>query len=73
MKTPDDEQLSRFLRNLVPPFADLQSERDLWPGMLLKFDKQGRNVPWLDWVLAGMLPIWILLFPEVAAVLLYHL
>jgi hypothetical protein len=57
----------------MPPLADAQAPRDLWPQMLIKLDQRDRRVSWFDWGLVVMLMIWLFLFPEAVAVLLYQL
>ena len=57
----------------MPPLADAQVRRDLWPQMLRKLDQRDRRIPWFDWCLVAMLMIWLFLFPEAAAALLYQL
>jgi hypothetical protein len=53
--------------------TDLELKRDLWPRMLQKLDERPFGASWLDWVLAALLPIWLMLFPSVIPGLVYHL
>lgn len=73
MKERDDEALRALLRKAIPPVADTELKRDLWPEMLRKLEGQPVRVPWFDWALTALLAVWCLFFPEVILVLLYFL
>lgn len=72
-KGADDElELRALLKEALPPVTD-ELHRDLWPGMLERLGDGARRVPWFDWVLAACAVAFVLFFPGVIPVLLYHL
>jgi hypothetical protein len=69
----NDKELRELLKVAVPPVADVELERDLWPRMLQRLDQQPvARVPWFDWALAALLGAACLLFPGMIPALLYH-
>lgn len=64
--------LKKNLRAAVPPLQKPELTRDLWPGMLHRFDQRSLRVSWFDWALLGALFATILFFPNVIPALLYH-
>lgn len=73
MNQQDDKDLQALLKQAIAPIADTQLQRDLWPQMLKRLDRQPVRVPWFDWALAAVLSAALLLFPGVIPALLYHL
>jgi hypothetical protein len=73
MNERNDEKLRELLRSAVEPVADTELKQDLWPRMLRKLDETTIRASWLDWALIALLPVWLVLFPEVIPALLYHL
>lgn len=73
MSLHKDDKLREMLRRAMPPAADLELKRDLWPQMLRKLDRRSVRVPWFDWTLVALLVVLFILFPEVIPGLLYHL
>jgi hypothetical protein len=74
MNQQDDQELQALLRESIAPMADTELQRDLWPQMLQKLDRQhSAGVPWLDWALAALLSAALLFFPGAIPALLYHL
>jgi hypothetical protein len=72
----DIEQVQLLLKRSLPPMADLEPSRDLWPDMLRRIGSGGgRTVRFnlLDWILAGLVTATVLAFPGLIPGLLYHL
>ena len=64
---------SDWLRRAMPPVADVELRRDLWPEMLRRMERRKVRVARLDWALAGVVMAWLAMFPETIAGLLYQL
>jgi hypothetical protein len=73
MTETNDRMIRELLRKSIAPVTDLELKRDLWPRMLQKLDERPFGASWLDWVLAALLPLWLILFPSVIPGLVYHL
>ena len=73
MNDHDDKELRDLLKQTIAPVAQTELQRDLWPQMLQRLDRQPVQVPWFDWALAALLSAALLLFPGVIPALLYHL
>lgn len=73
MNQQDDKELRDLLKQTMAPVAQTELQRDLWPQMLQRLDRQPVQVPWFDWALAALLSAALLLFPGVIPALLYHL
>ena len=73
MNTPDDDRLRRLLKQALPPLAQTDLGRDLWPAMLRRLEVQPSAPPWFDWVLAGGLAAFAVAFPAWIPVFLYYL
>jgi len=73
MNERHDEKLCELLREALPPMAECEVKRDLWPQMLHRFDRQKVRLSWFDWALVAALMVWLWFFPEAAAALLYQL
>jgi hypothetical protein len=73
MRQEEQERLKRLLQKAVPRVQDATPGRDLWPEMLRKMERERRDVPWLDWALAGLLAGWMFFFPAGILRLLYQL
>ena len=73
MSEANNEKNRELLRKAIPPVADRELGRDLWPQMLRRLHEQDARVPWFDWALMALLAIWFSLAPEAISVLLYHL
>ncbi len=73
MSEENNEKIRKVLRRAIPPVADRQLKRDLWPQMLRRLEERPAQVPWFDWALVALLAIWFFFSPEVILVLLYHL
>ncbi len=86
MNAHDENRMKELLKQAVPPVAaDAEPERDLWPAVLRRLDKDApvaintspvrsrQWVPWFDWALAGGLLVFAVLFPATIPVFLYYL
>ncbi len=73
MNHHDDKELRDLLKQAIAPVAQTELQRDLWPQMLQRLDRQPVQVPWFDWALAALLSAALVLFPGLIPALLYHL
>jgi hypothetical protein len=73
MSEANNEKIREFLRKAIPPVADRELKRDLWPQMLRRLAERPAQVPWFDWALLAVLGIWFFFSPEAIPILLYHL
>jgi len=77
----NDEELRALLKASVPPAAERELSRDLWPRMRARLDEQqtfaaalgAAKVPWFDWALAALAGAALLIFPGLIPALFYHL
>jgi hypothetical protein len=74
MNETNDTQVKDLLKQALRP-ANMELQRDLWPGMLRRLDErsQEKAVPWLDWALITVLVIGVLAFPHSIPIFLYYL
>ncbi len=73
MSKENDEKISESLRRAIPPVADRELKRDLWPQMLCRLEERPAQVPWYDWALLAVLAIWFVFVPKAIPILFYHL
>ena len=73
MSEANNEKIREFLRKAIPPVADRELKRDLWPQMLRRLAERPAQVPWFDWALLAVPAIWFFFSPEAIPILLYHL
>jgi hypothetical protein len=73
MSEENNEKIRGVLRRAIPPVADRELKRDLWPQMLRRLEERPAQVPWFDWALVALLAIWFFFSPEAIPILLYHL
>ena len=73
MSEENNEKIREVLRRAIPPVADRELKRDLWPQMLRRLEERPVQVPWFDWALVALLAIWFFFSPEAIPILLYHL
>ncbi len=73
MSEENNGKIRDALGRAIPPVADRELKRDLWPQMLRKLDRQAIRVPWYDWALAALLVVWLYLIPEAILALVYQL
>ena len=68
----DDDRLHDFLRSALPPIADQDPSRDLWPLVVNRIHAPVRR-SWFDIGLAAVIAIMLMMFPEWLSLLVYHL
>ncbi len=73
MSEENNEEIREVLRRAIPPVADRELKRDLWPQMLRRLEERPAQVPWFDWALLAVPAIWFFFSPEAIPILLYHL
>ncbi len=73
MSEENNERIREVLRRAIPPAADRDLKRDLWPQMLRRLAERPARVPWFDWALVALLAIWFFFSPEAIPILVYHL
>lgn len=73
MSEANNEKIRELLRRAIPPVANRELKRDLWPQMLRRLEERPAQVPWFDWALVAVVAIWLFFSPETILVLLYHL
>ena len=73
MSEENNEKIRAVLRRAIPPVADRELKRDLWPQMLRRLEERPAQVPWFDWALVALLAMWFSFSPGVIPILLYHL
>jgi hypothetical protein len=73
MSEANNETIRELLKKAIPPVADRDLKRDLWPRMLRRLAERPAELPWFDWALLAVLPVWFLFFPETIPIMLYHL
>jgi len=69
----NDEQIREALKAALPPVADVEPRRDLWPQMLRRMDAPAPGIPWLDWAVAAVSALLLLSLPGAAQIVLYFL
>jgi len=67
-----DDDLIRLLRSQLRPTADAEPSRDLWPVVVGRGAGQARW-PWLDVGVAAAVVTVLLMFPDWAFFLAFHL
>ena len=72
MNKSNEGRLRELLQKTFVP-ADSELQRDLWPQMLARLDRQPGRVPWFDWALLALAAILAFMSPGIIPVLLYHL
>jgi hypothetical protein len=65
MNEPEYERLRSLLQAALPPMAERDLRRDLWPLMLRRLDRRPASAPWFDFVLGGMAAAALIAFPRV--------
>jgi hypothetical protein len=68
-----DEALKELLQHAASGPADRELRRDLWPAMRRRFDRPSVHIPLVDWALAAILLLCLLLAPETIPAVLYLL
>ena len=73
MSEASNEGIRELLRKAIPPVADRELKRDLWPQMLRRLGERHDTVSWFDWALVAVVAAWFVFSPEAIPILLYHL
>ena len=73
MSDQELKEVSKKLRDAVPPLRQPELRRDLWPAMLQKMNEPPLRVPWYDWLLLAAAGLAACFFPNLIPALLYHL
>jgi hypothetical protein len=73
MNDPETDELKKLLKDSLPATRGMELQRDLWPAMLQRLDRQGSRVPWWDWTLLAAVTALLFLFPVMIPAVLYHL
>jgi hypothetical protein len=73
MSEADEEKMRELISQAIPPIADCELKRELWPQMARRLQERSAPVPWFDWVLVALLATWFAVFPQAVLVVLYHL
>jgi hypothetical protein len=68
----NDNQLSRLLQTALPPAGAPAPSRDVWPAIVRRSETRV-EVSSVDWSLAALVAIVLLMFPEWFWFLAYHL
>lgn len=68
----DQDRLERLLRSALPPTTDATPSRDLWSRVVRRGEPRG-GWRWLDVGIAAAVAAMLLMFPDWAWLLAYHL
>ncbi|HKO00304.1 MAG TPA: hypothetical protein VJ032_01340 [Thermoanaerobaculia bacterium] len=68
-----DDRVKELLRSAVHPTENVELKRDLWPEMRRRIDQKTVRVSLFDWALIAAVLAFVVLFPQGAIALLYHL
>ena len=68
-----DRELQRALQASFAMEGQEELQRDLWPQLLRRMDEGAVTVSRFDWVLAALLLLGLILFPQGIPALLYHI
>ena len=71
MMERDDGQMRSLLKQAMPPMADEEPRRDLWPAVRVHMTARQSLPHWFDWVLACSVLGFALAFPAAIPILLY--
>jgi len=71
----DDELdfVRKQLRTAMPPWSDAQLTTDLWPRMLRRLEEKPVRFGWFEALLAALIALAFVAFPELIPVVFYHL
>ncbi len=73
MNTHDEENIKHLLQQALPPTANDEPARDLWPAFLRRMEARPAALPWFDLALAAGLAAFAVFVPAAIPVLLYYL
>lgn len=71
--TDDHEEMVKALRRALPPRGETPLTRDLWPEVVRRISARPAAMARRDWALATAAALWLCLFPQGIASLLYLL
>ena len=69
----DFDFVRRHLRSALPPLSGADLQVDLWPRMLRRLEEAPSTFGWFESILAGLVAITFIVFPELLPAMLYHL
>jgi hypothetical protein len=72
----DDHELDfvrRQLKTAMPPLPDVELKTDLWPRMLRRMEETPVRFGWFEALLAALIALAFVAFPELIPVVFYHL
>ena len=70
---PDAAFVRSQLKSALPPLNDAELTVDLWPRMLRRLEAAPVAFGWFETILAGLVAIAFMIFPELLPAMLYHL
>jgi hypothetical protein len=73
MSDREMDEITKLLKEALPPVGESPMRRDLWPTMARRLEERSVRVPWWDWALLAGASLLTLLYPGVIPALLYHL
>lgn len=75
MTTDDHEHdfIRQQLRTALPPWGDPELKTDLWPRMLRRLEAAPERFGWFEALLAASIVLVFVAFPELIAVMFFHL
>lgn len=74
MNPLEQERLKKLLQQALPPVDENpEPERDLWPAVLRRLDRNPARVPWFDWALVAGVGVFAAITPAWIPVILYYL
>lgn len=76
MNPQEQHRIEHLLKQSLSPTSTptrVTLDRDLWPAMRNRLERNSVAVPWFDWALIAALVLCLALFPRAIPVLLYHL
>jgi hypothetical protein len=65
MNRHEHDELKARLQEALPPMRQQELERDLWPDLLRRIDRQPVRLTWFDWLLAAAALAGFTAFPSV--------
>jgi hypothetical protein len=69
----NDERVKQIVKAALPAVAHSDLKRDLWPAMRARIDQQTLRVSAFDWALMAAVLVLVVINPQAALTLFYHL
>jgi len=69
----NEERLRKLVKAALPPTRETGPKHDLWPAVRQRIDQQAMRVSLFDWALIVAALAWVVIDPQGALTLLYHL